>query len=134
LKVHKALGPGLLESSYRACLAHELRRRGLRVQEEVPLPIEYEGIRIEVGYRLDLLVEGLVVTELKTVRRIVPIHEATAPLAPEAWKVPSWTPDQLSREAAAGWHPSIRELNASKKTHGPELPLDHPAVVVALSP
>jgi GxxExxY protein len=76
LKVHKALGPGLLESSYRACLAHELRRRGLRVQEEVPLPIEYEGIRIEVGYRLDLLVEGLVVTELKTVRRIVPIHEA----------------------------------------------------------
>jgi GxxExxY protein len=76
LKVHKALGPGLLESSYRACLAHELRRRGLRVQEEVPLPIEYEGIRIEVGYRLDLLVEGLVVTELKTVRRIIPIHEA----------------------------------------------------------
>jgi GxxExxY protein len=76
LKVHKALGPGLLESSYRACLAHGLRRRGLRVQEEVPLPIEYEGIRIEVGYRLDLLVEGLVVTELKTVRRIVPIHEA----------------------------------------------------------
>jgi GxxExxY protein len=76
LKVHKALGPGLLESSYRACLAHELRRRGLRVQEEVPLPIEYEGVRIEVGYRLELLVEGLVVTELKTVRRIIPIHEA----------------------------------------------------------
>lgn len=76
LKVHRALGPGLLESAYRTCLVHELRKRGLDVLEEHPLPISYDGLRLDAGYRLDLLVERQVVVELKAVKRIHEIHEA----------------------------------------------------------
>ncbi len=65
IKVHSALGPGLLESAYLACLAHELRSRGLAVRLQVPLPILYEGVRIHVGYRVDMLVENVVIVELK---------------------------------------------------------------------
>ena len=61
IKVHSALGPGLLESAYRACLCHELCRRGLRVQAECLLPVMYDGVRIDVGYRIDLLVEDIVI-------------------------------------------------------------------------
>ena len=74
--VHSALGPGLLESAYEACLAHELRKRGLRVRVQVPLPIVYDGVRIDLGYRIDLLVDDAVVVELKAVTRLHPIHEA----------------------------------------------------------
>lgn len=76
LKVHSRLGPGLLESAYEACLAYELHRRGLQVERQVPLPIEYEGIKVEVGYRIDLLVEGSIIVELKGVEKIHPIHRA----------------------------------------------------------
>ena len=76
LKVHSRLGPGLLEGAYEACLAHELRVRGLRADAQVPLPVIYDGIRIEIGYRLDLLVEEAVIVELKTVRKLLPAHEA----------------------------------------------------------
>jgi GxxExxY protein len=76
MKVHSVLGPGLMESTYRACLAHELRVRGLVVQEELVLPVIYDGVRIDLGYRLDLLVEGVVIVELKAVKRLLPIHEA----------------------------------------------------------
>ena len=76
IKVHSALGPGLLESAYEACLAHELRTRGLRVHTQLPLPAAYRGARIDVGYRLDLLVEDEVVVELKAVTKLLPIHEA----------------------------------------------------------
>jgi GxxExxY protein len=76
MTVHSALGPGLLESAYEACLAYELRARGLRVLAQVPLPVVYRAVRIEVGYRLDLLVDGAVVVELKTVAKLLPIHEA----------------------------------------------------------
>ena len=76
MMVHTALGPGLLESAYEACLAHELRLRGLEVAVQVPLPVIYRGAEVNVGYRLDLLVENEVVVELKTVRQILPIHEA----------------------------------------------------------
>jgi len=76
LKVHSALGPGLLESAYEACLAYELRRRGYGVRVQVPLPVKYEGIRIDVGYRIDLLIEEQVVVELKSVRRLLPVHDA----------------------------------------------------------
>ena len=67
MKVHSALGPGLLESSYEGCLAHELRTRGHRVLVQVPLPVRYDGIKIDVGYRIDLLVEDAVIVELKAV-------------------------------------------------------------------
>jgi GxxExxY protein len=79
LKVHSALGPGLLESAYEACLAHELRARGLGVLLQVPVPIVYEGVTVEIGYRIDLLVEGTdetVLVELKAIARLLPIHEA----------------------------------------------------------
>jgi GxxExxY protein len=76
MKVHSLLGPGLLESAYQACLAHELRNRGLEVVTEVALPVVYEGQKLEVGYRIDLVVEGRVVAEVKSGESIHPIHEA----------------------------------------------------------
>lgn len=76
IKVQRALGPGLLESAYEACLAFELEKTGLRVQRQVSLDILYEGIQIPSAYRLDLLVEGGIVLELKTVERLTDAHEA----------------------------------------------------------
>jgi GxxExxY protein len=76
MKVHTALGPGLLESAYEGCLLHELRKRGLRVEKQVALPVVYDGVQIDVGYRIDLLVEDLVIVELKSVEALAPIHEA----------------------------------------------------------
>jgi len=76
LKVHSALGPGLLESAYQACLAHELRGRGSTVEIQWPLPVSYDGTRVDVGYRVDLLVDACVVVELKTAAKILPIHQA----------------------------------------------------------
>ena len=76
ISVHRFLGPGLLESTYEACLAHEVSARGLRVERQKALPILYKGVQIECGYRLDLLVEGQVIVELKAVTHLEPIHEA----------------------------------------------------------
>jgi GxxExxY protein len=76
IKVHRALGPGLLESAYQHCLAYELRKRGLRVECEVQLPVVYDGLQIDAGYRLDMLVEGIVIVENKAVERILPVHQA----------------------------------------------------------
>ena len=75
-KVHSALGPGLLESAYQACLAYELRQKGLQVEVEKPLPLVYEAVKLEVGYRIDLLVENQVVVELKTVEAFTDVHTA----------------------------------------------------------
>ncbi len=76
MRVHSELGPGLLESAYEACLAYELRKRGLQVQSQVALPVVYDGQQMDLGYRLDLLVEDSVVVELKSVEAISPVHEA----------------------------------------------------------
>jgi GxxExxY protein len=76
MKVHSALGPGLLESAYAACLRHELIKRGLRVASEVPVPVIYDGIKLEAGYKLDLLVEDTVIVELKAIEALAPIHQA----------------------------------------------------------
>ncbi|MBI2682998.1 MAG: GxxExxY protein [Acidobacteriales bacterium] len=75
-KVHKHLGPGLLESTYRLCLVHELRLRGLQVRQEVPLPIEYQGIKLDAGYRVDVLVVEKIILELKTVDALLAVHHA----------------------------------------------------------
>ncbi len=75
-RVHTAVGPGLLESSYEACLAYELRNEGLNVLTQVPLPFIYKEVKLEVGYRLDLLMEDLVVVEIKSVDTLAPIHQA----------------------------------------------------------
>ena len=74
IKVHRTLGSGLLEKTYVVCLAHELRLRGLHVVEQVPLAIEYAGIRVPEAYRLDLLVQHCIVVELKTVIKLHPVH------------------------------------------------------------
>lgn len=76
MKVHSLLGPGLLESAYQACLAYELRNRSFEVATEVPLPVVYEGKKLEVGYRIDLVVQHQVVVEVKSVDALHPIHEA----------------------------------------------------------
>jgi GxxExxY protein len=75
-RVHTALGPGLLESAYETCLCHELTKRGLRARSQVPIPILYDGIRLESGFRLDLLIEEEIVVELKAVDKLIPLHEA----------------------------------------------------------
>lgn len=75
-KVHTALGPGLLESAYRTCLAYELRKEGLTVEEEKPLPLIYEDIKLDCGYRIDILVNSKVVVELKTVEAFNDVHIA----------------------------------------------------------
>lgn len=76
MQVHTVLGPGLLESTYEACLAQEIRKAGLNVDVQVALPVVYDGIKLEVGYRIDLLVENLVIVEVKSVEAIAPIHQA----------------------------------------------------------
>ena len=75
-KVHSALGPGLLESAYQACLAYELKKKGLKIEVEKALPLIYEEVHLETGYRIDILVENKVVIELKTVEAFTDVHTA----------------------------------------------------------
>lgn len=76
IDVHRALGPGLLESAYEACLAFELAERGLKVEQQKPLPLVYRQVKLDAAYRLDLLVEEEVIVEVKAVDRLLPIHQA----------------------------------------------------------
>ena len=76
IKVHAALGPGLLESAYRACLRHDLTRSGLQVEAEAVLPIRFDGLELDIGYRIDLLVETSVIVELKVIKKFLPVYEA----------------------------------------------------------
>ena len=76
MKVHSALGAGLLEGVYETCLAHELQKRGFEVKTQVALPVFYDGIKLDAGYRIDLLVENTVIVELKAVEQILPLHHA----------------------------------------------------------
>lgn len=76
VKVHRELGPGLFESTYQACLSHELRSRGITVQAEVALPVRYCGVEIEAGYRIDMILAECVVVENKSVQALLPVHEA----------------------------------------------------------
>jgi GxxExxY protein len=76
IKIHRALGPGLLESAYQECLLYELTKQGLRVEKEKPLPLVYEQVKLDCGYRVDLLVEEKLIVEVKAVETIHPIHLA----------------------------------------------------------
>jgi GxxExxY protein len=78
MEVHKALGPGLLESAYEECLAREFALRGIAFERQAPLPVSYKGVQVDAGYRLDFLVGDLVIVELKAVESILPVHEAQA--------------------------------------------------------
>ena len=76
MTVHSALGPGLLESTYEVCMVHEFSKAGLTVAKQVALPVRYDGIELDAGYRIDLLVEDMVILELKVVEKLLPIHTA----------------------------------------------------------
>jgi GxxExxY protein len=76
MAVHSALGPGLLESAYAACVQHELQTSGVAFRAQVPLPLVYKRVQLDIGYRIDLLVEDCLVVELKAVEALLPIHEA----------------------------------------------------------
>jgi GxxExxY protein len=76
IEVHKTLGPGLLESAYEACLAFELRELGYKVEQQKPLPVIYKQVRLDCGYRLDLVVEDVVIIEVKAIEKLAPIHDA----------------------------------------------------------
>jgi GxxExxY protein len=76
IEVHRALGPGLLESAYEECLCFELSQNGLNFERQVPLPVVYKGVKLDCGYRMDLVVENLVIVEIKAIAHILPVHEA----------------------------------------------------------
>ena len=76
LKVHQTLGPGLLESVYESCLCIELGKRGIAFETQTPIPVVYEGVRMEAGLRLDLLVENSLIVEVKSVEKLLPIHQS----------------------------------------------------------
>ena len=76
MKVHSVLGPGLLESAYEACLVHELKKTGLKAETQIALPLSYDGVQIDIGYRLDLLVNDVLIVELKAVDKLTPLHQA----------------------------------------------------------
>lgn len=76
IEVHKRLGPGLLESAYEECLSYELKSVGLAIERQVPIPVVYKDIKLECGYRIDILVEKAVIIELKAIETLAPVHEA----------------------------------------------------------
>ena len=76
IEVHRSLGPGLLESAYEQCLCYELSQIGLKFESQVSLPVIYKGVKLDCGYRMDLVVENLVIVEIKAVERIMTVHEA----------------------------------------------------------
>jgi GxxExxY protein len=76
IEVHRQLGPGLLESAYEECLCFELKREGLPFRRQVALPVVYKSVRLDCGYRLDIVVQDQVILEIKTVERLLPVHEA----------------------------------------------------------
>lgn len=76
IRVHSKLGPGMLESAYEVCLAYECRKRGLKTVSQLPVAIHYDGVELDIGYRIDLLIADAVVVELKTVTTLTPLHEA----------------------------------------------------------
>jgi GxxExxY protein len=76
IQVHRELGPGLLESAYEVCLCHELSTCGLKIEKQKAIPLVYKGIKLDVGYRLDLIVENQVIVEIKAVSELLPVHEA----------------------------------------------------------
>ncbi|MEQ8210812.1 MAG: GxxExxY protein [Lacipirellulaceae bacterium] len=75
IEIHRRLGPGLLETVYRKILAHELRKQGFQVEEEVPIPVEWDGVRVELGFRADIIVNAAVVVETKSIESILPVHK-----------------------------------------------------------
>ncbi len=76
VNIHRALGPGLLESAYEACMVYDLAHAGLKVEQQKPLPVVYRGVKLECGYRLDLIIKNEVIVEIKSIEKLLPIHKA----------------------------------------------------------
>ena len=76
IEVHRTIGPGLLESAYEECLCQELHLRGVSFKRQVPLPVDYKGVKLDCGYRLDLLIEDVLIVEIKCLEHVLPVHEA----------------------------------------------------------
>ncbi len=104
-----ALGPGLLESAYQTCLVHELRKRGFEVRCEVPFPVLHDGLALDAGYRVDLLLEDQIIVENKAVHATAPIHEAQLLTYLKLSGLKLGLPDQLERAAHQGQHPANGE-------------------------
>jgi len=103
-KIHRALGPGLLESVYQATLGFELQRRGLRVIQQVGLPVHYEGMKLDIGFRVDLIVADKVIIEIKSVEALAAVHrKATADVSASHESAP-WITPELQRGVNEGWH------------------------------
>jgi GxxExxY protein len=108
ISVHKELGPGLLESAYRACVVHELRKRDMHVETEKEMSVVYKGVEVDCGYRIDLIVQGSVVVELKAVERLEPIHAAQVLTYLKLAGLSCGSSDKLQRHVLAGWYPPAR--------------------------
>jgi GxxExxY protein len=103
IKVHRALGPGLLESVYLECLVYELQRSGLSVRSNIPLPVHYDDVRINLGFRLDAVVNDYLVLELKSVKKPRTHSHSPSTYISKAVRLSRWSPDQLQCNAADVW-------------------------------
>ena len=116
--VHRALGPGLLESAYKACLQEELSQRGLQHAAEVPIPIHYKGLQLDAGYRADLVVESRVLVELKAVERLLSIHQAQVMTY---LRLSGLEVGLLINFNVASLKNGIRRIALTRRLHDPEL-------------
>lgn len=97
IEVHRHLGPGLLESAYQSCLTFELKQLGLKVKEQESLPVVYKQVKLDCGYRLDLVVEDEIIVEIKAIEKLLPIHEAQLLSYLRLAKIKSGSPHELPR-------------------------------------
>src|SRR5438309_2389565 len=115
IEVHRVLGPGLLESAYEECLSRELELRNLKVERQKPIPVVYKDVKLECGYRIDLLVESRIVVELKSIEAFAPIHRGHHPnLYTPLWMSP-WASHQFQRNGTERWDQTIHHLTQCKR-------------------
>jgi GxxExxY protein len=126
-RIHTTLGPGLLESVYDAVLAYELGRRGLRVVRQQPIPIVYEDIRIDTGFRADLIVEDKVIIEVKSVENLAPVHKKQLLTYLPARRQAPWLAHQLSRATHQRWHHARRQWTRRRSSRKVAKPPRHAA-------
>ena len=103
IEVHKKLGPGLLESAYEVCMAFELRQLGYKIEQQKPLPVVYKDVKLECGYRLDLVVEDAVIVEIKAVQHLAPINDAQLLSYFAPFRNQGWASYQFSRSSIKEW-------------------------------
>ena len=112
IEVHRHLGPGLLESAYEECLCFELKQNRIAFQRQVPLPVVYKSVRLDCGYRIDLVVENRLIMELKATERLLPIHEAQVIYLYAVERPAHGSPAELQHASAEGWH---KEAHAMRR-------------------